>query len=89
MVKVYIPAQESYTNSVCFPDNYYRLYNITVKDCFWISRLVMKHSLSVSELQTVCSVHVANDPFQVELLNVEWESVHLRYINYSSSFKVI
>ena len=28
MVKVYIPAQESYTNSVCFPDNYYRLYNM-------------------------------------------------------------
>ena len=27
MVKVYIPAQECYTNSVCFPDNYYRLYN--------------------------------------------------------------
>ena len=25
----------------------------------------MKHSFSVSELQTVCSVHVANDPFQV------------------------
>ena len=25
----------------------------------------MKHSLSVSELQTVCSVHVDNDPFQV------------------------
>ena len=25
----------------------------------------MKHSLSVSELQTVCSVHVANYPFQV------------------------
>ena len=26
---------------------------------------IMKHSFSVSELQTVCSVHVANDPFQV------------------------
>ena len=25
----------------------------------------MKHSFSVSELQTVCSVHVANDPSQV------------------------
>ena len=25
----------------------------------------MNHSFSVSELQTVCSVHVANDPFQV------------------------
>ena len=25
----------------------------------------MKHSFSVSELQTVCSVHVANYPFQV------------------------
>ena len=25
----------------------------------------MKHSFSVSELQIVCSVHVANDPFQV------------------------
>ena len=25
----------------------------------------MKHSTSVSELQTVCSVHVANDPSQV------------------------
>ena len=35
---------------------------ITVEDCFWITRLVMKHSL-VS--QTVCSVHVANDPSQV------------------------
>ena len=39
--------------------------HITVKDCFWITRLVMKHSFSVSELQTVCSVHVANDPSQV------------------------
>ena len=38
---------------------------MTVGDCFWIARLVMKHSLSVSELQTVCSVHIANDPFQV------------------------
>ena len=38
---------------------------ITVEDCFWIARLVMKHSFSVSELQTVCSVHVANDPSQV------------------------
>ena len=34
-------------------------------DCFWIARLVMNHSFSVSELQMVCSVHVANDPFQV------------------------
>ena len=25
----------------------------------------MKHSFSVSELQTVCSVHVANDPSQI------------------------
>ena len=25
----------------------------------------MKHSFSVSELQTVCSIHVANDPSQV------------------------
>ena len=25
----------------------------------------MKHSFSVSELQTVCSVHVANDPSRV------------------------
>ena len=39
--------------------------HITVKDCFWIARLVMKHSFSVSELQTVCSVHVADDPSQV------------------------
>ena len=39
--------------------------HITVKYCFWIARLVMQHSLSVSELQTVCSVHVANDPFQI------------------------
>ena len=39
--------------------------NITVEDCFWIARLVMKHSFSVSELQTVRSVHVANDPSQV------------------------
>ena len=39
--------------------------HITVKDCFWIARLVKKHSFSVSELQTVCSVHVANDPSQV------------------------
>ena len=39
--------------------------HITVEDCFWITRLVMKHSFSVSELQTVCSVHVANDPSQV------------------------
>ena len=39
--------------------------HITVEDCFWIARLVMKHSFSVSELQTVCSVHVANDPSQV------------------------
>ena len=37
---------------------------ITVEDCFWIARLVMKHSFSVSELQTVCSDHVANDPSQ-------------------------
>ena len=36
---------------------------ITEKDWFWIARLVMKHSFSVSELQTVCSV--ANDPSQV------------------------
>ena len=39
--------------------------HITVEDCFWIARLVMKHSFSVSELQTVCSVHVANDHSQV------------------------
>ena len=39
--------------------------HITVEDCFWIARLVMKHSFTVSELQTVCSVHVANDPSQV------------------------
>ena len=39
--------------------------HIPVEDCFWITRLVMKHSFSVSELQTVCSVHVANDPSQV------------------------
>ena len=39
--------------------------HITVEDCFWITRLVMKHSFSVSELQTVCSFHVANDPSQV------------------------
>ena len=39
--------------------------HITIEDCFWITRLVMKHSFSVSELQTVCSVHVANDPSQV------------------------
>ena len=39
--------------------------HITVEDCFWITRLVIKHSFSVSELQTVCSVHVANDPSQV------------------------
>ena len=39
--------------------------HITVEDCFWIARLVMKHSFIVSELQTVCSVHVANDPSQV------------------------
>ena len=32
---------------------------------YQIARLVKKHSLSVSELQTVCSVHVANDPSQV------------------------
>ena len=38
---------------------------ITVEDCFWIARLVMKHSFSVSELQTVCSVYLANDPSQV------------------------
>ena len=29
----------------------------------------MKHSFSVSELQTVCSVHVANDPSQVVSVN--------------------
>ena len=39
--------------------------HIPVEECFWITRLVMKHSFSVSELQTVCSVHVANDPSQV------------------------
>ena len=39
--------------------------HITIEDCFWIARLVMKHSFSVSELQTVCSVHVANDPIRV------------------------
>ena len=39
--------------------------HITVEDCFCIARLVMKHSFRVSELQTVCSVHVANDPSQV------------------------
>ena len=39
--------------------------HVTVKYCFWIARLVMKHSFSVSELQTVCSVHVAKDPSQV------------------------
>ena len=39
--------------------------HITVEECFWIARLVMKHSFSVSELQTVCCVHVANDPSQV------------------------
>ena len=39
--------------------------HITVEDCFWIARLVMNQSFSVSELQTVCSVHVANDPSQV------------------------
>ena len=47
--------------------------HITVKDCFWIARLVMKHSLSVSELQTVCSVHVAKDL----LLNGGWTSKSL------------
>ena len=35
--------------------------HITVKDCFWIAGLVMKHSLSVSELHTVCSILEAND----------------------------
>ena len=35
--------------------------HITVEYCYMIS----KHSFSVSELQTVCSVHVANDPSQV------------------------
>ena len=39
--------------------------HITVKDCFWIARLVMKHSFTAPELQTVCSVHVANDPSKV------------------------
>ena len=39
--------------------------HITVEDCFWIARIVMKHSFSVSKLQTVCSVHVANDLSQV------------------------
>ena len=29
----------------------------------------MKHSLSVSELQTVCSVHVANDPSQIVFIH--------------------
>ena len=39
--------------------------HITVKDCFWIARLFMKQSFSVSELQTVCFVHVADDHSQV------------------------
>ena len=39
--------------------------HITIEDCFWIARLVMKHGFSVSELQTVCSVHVANFPIRV------------------------
>ena len=41
MVKDYIPTQECYTNSVCFPDNYYRLYNtnltiIFMGECFFL-----------------------------------------------------
>ena len=44
--------------------------HITAKDCFWIARLVKKHSSSVSELQTVCSVHVAKDL----LLDEGWTS---------------
>ena len=39
--------------------------HITVGDCFWIAWLVMKPGLSDSDLQTVCSIHVANDLFQV------------------------
>ena len=35
--------------------------HITVKDCLWIARIVKKHSLSDSELETVCSDHVAKD----------------------------
>ena len=37
----------------------------TVGYCFWIARLVMGHGITVSELQTVCSVHVADDPFGI------------------------
>ena len=44
--------------------NYSGREHITVEDCFWIARLFKKHCFSVSELQTVCSVHVANDPSQ-------------------------
>ena len=41
-------------------------YRITVEYCFWIARPFMKHSFSVSGLQTVCSIHVANDPIQMD-----------------------
>ena len=54
--------------------DYSRRDHITVEDCFWIARLVMKHSFSVSELQTVCSVHVANDPSQVVSVHYVRES---------------
>ena len=55
-------------------------YPIKVGDCFWIARIVMKHSLSVSEFQTVSSVHVANDPFQV---------VSVHYVRDSSVVSVL
>ena len=49
--------------------------HITVKDCFWITRLVMKRSLSVSELQSVCSVHVANDLLAFIPKNISPENI--------------
>ena len=48
--------------------------HITVEYCFWIARLVMKHSFSVSELQTVCSVHIANDSSQVVSVHYDRDS---------------
>ena len=49
------------------PDLSGQVHSITVVYSFWIARLVRNHSCSVSELQSVCFVHVVDDSLNIVL----------------------
>ena len=70
MVKVYIPAQEYYTNSVCFPDNYYRLYNTSL-----LEDITDKFGTDfVQNTLTALEITFYNDKSEEEIVNINYNS---------------